>query len=1142
MPEELPKGWIKTTLGEVCLPVATIRPEDSPDSEFTYFDIGGIDNNRNSIAETKAMNGRNAPSRARQAVHKDDILFSTVRTYLRKIARVERDYPNPVASTGFTVIRAAKGVSTDFLFFQILSENFLQPLHALQTGSSYPAVRDRDVRAQPILLPPTHEQERIADKLNAVMSGVQRAETASRRALVRLNNYRDAVLNAAVTGELTRAWRESQCKRKKADTQNGESLLQRLLADRRARWEEAELQRLLAVGKAPKDATWKTRYQEPKPAITKNMAELPDSWTWASIEQISTRVTVGHVGSMKNEYLKSGVPFLRSQNVRPNRFEPQGLLFISPRFHAQLAKSRILPGDVVVVRSGSVGTTCVIPDSLGEANCSDLVLVQRPLVEPHFIAFYMNSAAQQYVDAGKVGIALTHFNTASVASLAIPLPPLKEQAEIVREVERRLSAADRLTATLEQQLTRARATRQLLLREAFTGHLISQDPNDEPATVLLERIRAEKERLETNRKSLPRKQEYRKDAMEKPSPPSNLSAVFEKIGRKTDASRLFEESAFSADQVEQFYEALRATPEVLTAFKEAAPESLHKTKPDCHGKEMTSHSKGRFRLIELWLQDFKNLKDYTVQFDSAHGLDVILGWNGTGKSNLYEALVIIFRDLHGWWEKNRWPANPMKGFRLCYEMEEQKVEIIWRPEYMKRPELKAGQISRKTKSAGILSTITREQLRLPRFLFAYYSGPTNRLAEHFLPMKQAHYERLRTAKSDDSETLANLLEQRRFFCAETHHAKYVLLAFCYKEDPKINRFLEDRLRIVGFDSALFVIRKPRWHRNNDPRDFWGATGIMRRVMERLRQFAIAPMVVEQTVSDGYNSTREDHYYFFLPDLQSLHAFAAEYANARTFFLALESTDFSELIHDVKIQVCVKATNTEQIAITFRELSEGEQQLLMVLGLLRFTKSNQSLVLLDEPDTHLNPYWSVDYLRLLTSVMSEGSGESDEQHTSQILISTHDPLVIASLVKEQIHLLKRDPQTGVCKWVPASVNPRGLGFTGILTSEIFGFRSDLDPETLTDLDNRVRLIAKEGSLSPQEKKDLEKIDKRLADAGFSKAFSDPYYAAFVRAWGRRHSELMAGKEFLTAEEQQEIDRIAREVLEEAVAEVEKGVEG
>ena len=179
--------------------------------------------------------------------------------------------------------------------------------------------------------------------------------------------------------------------------------------------------------------------------------------------------------------------------------------------------------------------------------------------------------------------------------------------------------------------------------------------------------------------------------------------------------------------------------------------------------------------------------------------------------------------------------------------------------------------------------------------------------------------------SDDPETLTNLLEKRRFFCAENHHAKYVLLAFFHKEDSAINEFLENSLRIVGFESALFVIRKPRWARSSDPKDFWGAEGVMRQVMERLRRFAIAPMVVEQSVLEGYRPHNEEHYYFFLPDLQSLHAFAAEYQNARTFFLALESIDFSELIYDLKIQVRVQADKTDQVAITFHELSEGEQQ-------------------------------------------------------------------------------------------------------------------------------------------------------------------------------------------------------------------------
>jgi type I restriction enzyme S subunit len=1153
MPDKPPTGWTKTKLAEVCLPVASIQPEDFPGTEFTYFDIGGIDNDRNRVAETKTVTGRNAPSRARQVLRKDDILFSTVRTYLRKIARVEHDYPNPVASTGFAILRPAEGVSSQFLFFQVLSDDFLQPLHKLQTGTSYPAVRSRDVMSQPVLIPPTNEQERIVTKLNGVLSAVQRAELAAIRALERLRRYRRAVLNSAVSGELTRDWRAAKQKNRKTTAEAGGDVLRRLLDMRRRRWEETKIEDFRTKGATPKTDEWKSQYPEPAPPSLTDLPDLPETWAWASLEMIADIGSGISVSQNRRVEDPIELPYLRVANVL------RGSLDLSDVKTIRVEKDRVADyllrvGDILFTEGGDrdkLGRGWIWEGQIKRCVHQNHVFRARPfdqvLASPKLISYWGNTFGQRFfLEYGKQTTNLASINRSVLAKLPVPIAPTEEQTEILREVERRLEAADKLAATLQTQLTRARATHQSLLRDAFSGSLVPQNPNDESAAVLLERIREVKARSRTEPKErqseILRKEKKRSDPMQEPVPsPESLRIAWEEIGRKTDARGLFDAAGFSGEQVVQFYEALRATPDLRTAFEQAARQRQPKQKPVGTAEEEHEEPGGRFRLVELWLEDFKNLKDYAVLFNPTEGLDVVLGWNGTGKSNLFEALVIILRDLHGWWEKNRWPEKPMNGYRLSYEIDEHLIEISWRPAQMKRPELRKGPIPRKAKGKAELESIKREQLPLPRFVFGYYSGPTNRLAEHFLPMKQDHYDRLRLAKADDPKTLARLLEQRRFFCAETHHAKYVLLGFSYKEDKKISEFLENRLRIVGFESALFIIRKPLWAKpGSRAEDFWGATGIMRRVMERLRRYAIAPMELQQKVSYGYRSTTEDHYYFFLPDLESLHSFAAEYQDARTFFLALESTDFSELIHDVKIQVRVKSTNTQQVSITFHQLSEGEQQLLMVLGLMRFTKSHQSLVLLDEPDTHLNPHWSVDYIKDLERVMSDNAIESAEQQTSQILIATHDPLVIASLLKEQIHLLKRDPLTGACKWEPASVNPRGLGFTGILTSEMFGFRSDLDPETLGDLDNRVRLIAKEEALTPQQKKELEEIDKRLAAAGFSKAFSDPYYGAFVRAWGRRHSQLMAGQQFLTAEKRLEIDRIAIEVLKEAVAEVDKGV--
>jgi type I restriction enzyme S subunit len=348
MPDKLPKGWAKTTLGEVCARVATTRPEDTPDTEFTYFDIGGIDNESNRIVATKTFFGREAPSRARQSVRKDDILFSTVRTYLKKIARLEQDYPNPVASTGFTVIRAVEGVSPKFLFLQILSEEFLQPLHALQSGSTYPAVRDKDVFAQPIRLAPTAVQERVVAKLDALLSQVAAGVTSARSALDRLQRYRAAVLHSAVTGELTRAWRKAH-----PPEETGAQLLARLLAERRARWEEAEFKRLRAVGNPPRDHEWKKKYEEPMPPSIDGMPRLPRHWKWARLEmiaEIGSGVSVSQNRLIKNPI---SVPYLRVANVLRGKLDLSEIKTIEVS-HDQLHSLLLQSGDVLFNEGGDL--------------------------------------------------------------------------------------------------------------------------------------------------------------------------------------------------------------------------------------------------------------------------------------------------------------------------------------------------------------------------------------------------------------------------------------------------------------------------------------------------------------------------------------------------------------------------------------------------------------------------------------------------------------------------------------------------------------------------------------------------------------------------------------------------------------------
>jgi type I restriction enzyme S subunit len=705
---------------------------------------------------------------------KGDVLYGKMRPYLNKVWVAEFD---GICSAEFLVFAKQEGLNNQFLALRLNTEGFVGFANE-QISGERPRVDFEKLARFPILMPPLREQERIVAKLDTALSGLERAQKAARRAHERLPLYRDAVLRAAVTGKLTREWRQAQDKKPSSQRDNGNVLLRRLLAVRRGRWEETARTHLREKGKDPK-SEGKSLYKEPALPDTANLPELPTEWIWGSLDMIA-EIGSG-ISVSQNRLVKNPVelPYLRVANVMRGYLDLTEVKTI--RVEEERADQYLLEvGDILFTEGGDrdkLGRGWIwegqIPKCVHQNHIFRARLNDPSVLDARLVSHWANSFGQRFFLAhGTQTTNLASINRTVLSKLPVPIPPLAEQSQIIFEVGRRLEAATQLAARLDQQFKRERSTREALLREAFTGRLVSSNPNDEPASVLLKRIRAQKAQREVewkearqlSRTTLKKRSKHMQEQL---LSPESLRAAWNRIGEKADARQLFDEAGLGPEHVVQFYEALRATPDVRAAFQKASQEGRRPQRLTKATNEAVGQPQGRFRLIDLWLEDFKNLKDYTVRFDPAHGLDVVLGWNGTGKSNLFEALVIIFRDLHNWWEKNRWPEKPMNGFQLSYEVDERTVEVNWRPGSMKRPELKSGPISSNGKDETKLERIKREQLPLPHFVFGYYSGPTNRLAEHFLPMKQAHYDRLREAKADDAKTLAKLLEQRRFFCADT---------------------------------------------------------------------------------------------------------------------------------------------------------------------------------------------------------------------------------------------------------------------------------------------------------------------------------------------------------------------------------------
>lgn len=189
------------------------------------------------------------------------------------------------------------------------------------------------------------------------------------------------------------------------------------------------------------------------------------------------------------------------ENVEPMKFVRGNKIYVTEEKAAQLSAYDVQANDILISRSGTVGQVCVVPEGLGEARMSTnlmrLVLARDGML-PHFFSLLFSGSPFVLAQVSELcsGSTRDFLNQKILSSVVFPVPPLAEQHRVVDEVERRLSVADEMERAVEQSLKRAERLRQSILKRAFEGKLVPQDPSDEPASVLLERIKAEKARRE----------------------------------------------------------------------------------------------------------------------------------------------------------------------------------------------------------------------------------------------------------------------------------------------------------------------------------------------------------------------------------------------------------------------------------------------------------------------------------------------------------------------------------------------------------------------------------------------------------------------------------------------------------------------
>lgn len=361
------------------------------------------------------------------------------------------------------------------------------------TGTAIRRIVLEAVKSTPIPIPPVAEQRRITEKLDALLSDLDAAIATLNRAVEKLKRYRQAVLKAAVEGNLSHEWRET----------HPESLvpaakrLARVLLERRKKWEDEHR----SVPKGA-DARRGLRYVEPQCCELEELPDLPPSWPYANLDIMSQpsrdALKTGPFGMAlgKEDYRDEGVPIIGIENISSGRFTPGFKKFVTSAKYASLVAYSLGPGDIVVSRSGTVGEVCVIPEKVTGLMSTNLIRIRvdTEVVDPAFVALVFRGSKSLDNQLSELcsGSTRDFLNHPILRSLALPLPPLGEQGVVVARVEELEAALDAMEQGVQHDLRRAARLRQSILEKAFRGELVPQDPSDEPASFLLERIRAER--------------------------------------------------------------------------------------------------------------------------------------------------------------------------------------------------------------------------------------------------------------------------------------------------------------------------------------------------------------------------------------------------------------------------------------------------------------------------------------------------------------------------------------------------------------------------------------------------------------------------------------------------------------------------
>lgn len=492
MDNGLPQGWLDGALSDFVRPRgAKALPSTMPEATFLGMDhveahttriIGGVSASAMKSTAAQFRNG--------------DVLYGRLRPYLNKVATPSFD---GLASAEFIVFPGSDLVRSQFLKWRLFAADFVSFASHLNEGDR-PRVDFDQIGSFRIILPPPAEQHRIVAKIEELFSELDKGVESLTTAREQLKAYRQSVLKNAFEGKLTADWRAENADK----LDSSEALLARIKKEREDHYNQAFNNWQAAFAKWRADSESGQKPAKPRPLkdyppefhdLRITLPEIPNGWAWAHLGWCSRGPEYGTAAKSSET---GAVPVVRMGNLQNGRIEWDDLVYTSDEH--EIAQYSMRPGDVLFNRTNSpelVGKTSIYKGERPALFAGYLVRVNQieTIALGKYLTYFLGSPiAREHGNTVKTdGVNQSNINGTKLQEYPCPFCSVAEQAEIIQILDSKLEAADVMEAEIEAGLARANALRQSILRRAFSGQLVAQEPADEPASELLERIRAERE-------------------------------------------------------------------------------------------------------------------------------------------------------------------------------------------------------------------------------------------------------------------------------------------------------------------------------------------------------------------------------------------------------------------------------------------------------------------------------------------------------------------------------------------------------------------------------------------------------------------------------------------------------------------------